>query len=117
MADGNVYLRYSDEEKDRGRLNSSIKEIEKNFPDIFQDIKDNNSKLKYLLKECFLENYNNICYFTNASHTYTDKKIVRESRKLYLRPRKNRFLEDNISDDLTLSFRGYIREGFFVIKL
>ena len=33
----NIYLRYSDEEKDRGRLNSSIKELEKNFPDIFQD--------------------------------------------------------------------------------
>ena len=116
MADGNIYLRYSDDEKDKGRLNSSIKEIEKNFPDIFQGIGDNKRKLEYLLKECFLENYNNICYFTNASHTYTDKKIVRESRKLYLRPRKNRFLEDNISDDLTLSFRGYIREGFFVIN-
>ena len=29
MADGNIYLRYSDDEKDKGRLNSSIKEIEK----------------------------------------------------------------------------------------
>ena len=117
MADGNIYLRYSDDEKDKGRLNSSIKEIEKNFPDIFQGIGDNKRKLEYLLRECFLEGYNNICYFTNASHTYTDKKgAERESRKLYLRPRKNRFLEDNISDDLTLSFRGYIREGFFVIN-
>ncbi|PTY39399.1 AAA domain-containing protein [Brachyspira hampsonii] len=117
MADGNIYLRYSDDEKDKGRLNSSIKEIEKNFHDIFQDIEDNNSKLKYLLRECFLEGYNNICYFTNSSYTYTDKKgAEKESRKLYLRPKKNRFLEDNISDDLTLSFRGYIREGFFVIN-
>ncbi|MDA1467281.1 hypothetical protein OGZ02_00115 [Brachyspira hyodysenteriae] len=40
--------------------------------------------------------------------------IKEESRKLYLRPRKNRFLEDNISDDLTLSFRGYIKEGFLL---
>lgn len=115
MADGNIYLRYSD--KDIVRLNSSIKEIEKNFPEIFQGIKDNKSKLEYLLRECFLEGYNNICYFTNASYTYTDKKgDKKESRKLYLRPRKNRFLEDNISDDLTLSFRGYIKEGFFVIN-
>ncbi|PPS22772.1 AAA domain-containing protein [Brachyspira murdochii] len=115
MADGNIYLRYRD--KDVVRLNSSIKEIEKNFPDIFQGIGDNKRKLEYLLRECFLEGYNNTCYFTNASHTYTDKKgDKRESRKLYLRPRKNRFLEDNISDDLTLSFRGYIKEGFFVIN-
>ncbi|MEI0509558.1 AAA domain-containing protein [Brachyspira intermedia] len=113
----NIYLRYSDEEKDRGRLNSSIKELEKNFPDIFQDIEDNNEKLSLLLRECFIENYNNTCYFTNASHTYIDKKgAERESRKLYLRPQKTRFLEDNISDDLTLSFRGYIKEGFFVIN-
>ena len=69
------------------------------------------------MRECFIENYNNTCYFTNASHTYIDKKgAERESRKLYLRPQKTRFLEDNISDDLTLSFRGYIREGFFVIN-
>lgn len=113
----NIYLRYSDEEKDRGRLNSSIKELEKNFPDIFQDIEDNNEKLSLLLRECFIENYNNTCYFTNASHTYIDKKgAERESRKLYLRPQKTRFLEDNISDDLTLSFRGYISMGFFVIN-
>ncbi|MEI0445721.1 AAA domain-containing protein [Brachyspira intermedia] len=113
----NIYLRYSDEEKDRGRLNSSIKELEKNFPDIFQDIEDNNEKLSLLLRECFIENYNNTCYFTNASHTYIDKKgAERESRKLYLRPQKTRFLEDNISDDLTLSFRGYISIGFFVIN-
>ncbi|WP_300369568.1 AAA domain-containing protein [Brachyspira sp.] len=113
----NIYLKYSDEEKDRVRLNSSIKELKKNFPDIFQDIEDNNYKLHLLLEECFIENYNNTCYFTNASHTYIDKKgAERESRKLYLRPKKTRFLEDNISDDLTLSFRGYIREGFFVIN-
>ena len=117
MADENVYLKYSNEEKDKSRLNSNIKELEKNFPDIFDGIESNNEKLNYLLKECFLEGYNNTCYFTNASHSYTDKKgEERESRKLYLRPKKGRFLEDNISDDLTLSFRGYIREGFFVIN-
>ena len=116
MSNGNnIYLKYSD--NDIKRLNFSIKELEKNFPDIFQDIEDNNEKLSLLLRECFLENYNNTCYFTNASHTYIDKKgEEKKSRKLYLRPRKGRFLEDNISDDLTLSFRGYIREGFFIIN-
>ena len=120
MSNGNnIYLKYSDNYNynDIKRLNFSIKELEKNFPDIFQDIEDNNEKLSLLLRECFLENYNNTCYFTNASHTYIDKKGAKiESRKLYLRPRKGRFLEDNISDDLTLSFRGYIREGFFIIN-
>uniref|UniRef100_UPI003F4C7CB2 AAA domain-containing protein n=1 Tax=Brachyspira catarrhinii TaxID=2528966 RepID=UPI003F4C7CB2 len=113
----NIYLRYNDKNDRDNRLDSSIKELEKNFPDIFQDIEDNNEKLSLLLRECFLENYNNTCYFTNASHTYINKKgAERESRKLYLRPQKTRFLEDNISDDLTLSFRGYIKEGFFVIN-
>ncbi|MEI0797133.1 AAA domain-containing protein [Brachyspira intermedia] len=117
MAGENIYLKYSDNDNDVKRLNFNIKELENNFPDIFNGIQDNNEKLRLLLKECFWENYNNTLYFTNASHIYRDKKgEERESRKLYLRPRKGRFLEDNISDDLTLSFRGYISIGYFVIN-
>ncbi|WP_157151823.1 AAA domain-containing protein [Brachyspira sp. SAP_772] len=110
-----LYLKYSN--NDIEKLNNSIKELEKNFPNIFYGIKNNDEKLNYLLKECFWEGYNNTYYFTNASHTYTNKKgEKKELRKLYLRPQKGRFLEDNISDDLTLSFRGYVSVGFFVIN-
>ena len=110
-----LYLQYSN--NDTEKLNNSIKELEKNFPHIFSGIEDNNKKLNYLLEKCFLEGYNNTCYFTNASHTYINKKgEAKESRKLYLRPKKTIFLEENISDDLTLSFRGYVSIGFFVIN-
>ena len=110
----NIYLRYGDTDKDNDKLDHSIKNIEKEFPNFFNGIISNNEKLNFLLSQCFYEGYPITCYFTNASHTIKDG--TKERRELYLRPQKGRFLIDKIGDNLTLSFRGYINAGFFVIN-
>lgn len=114
----NIYIQLDTDEK-KSKLKESIRNIKKEIPNLFDKQNTDEDNLNYLIKEIFREGYRNTFYFTNASYTINDKKENREKeiRRLHLRPKKEGlFLQENIPDNLTLSFRGFIKIGFFVIN-
>lgn len=94
------------------RIKESIKNIKKQIPKLFDEETSDKENLNYLIGKVFIEGYPNTLYFTNATFFNGKKDTIR----LYFRPKKGRFLQDRMPDDLTLSFRGYVKEGFFVIN-
>lgn len=117
----NIYLQLDIDSGDKksNKLKESIKNIKKQIPKLFDEETSDEENLKYLIKEVFREDYNNTFYFTNASYTIIDEKKnnkERNIRRLYLRPQKGMFLQERMPNNLTLSFRGYISTGFFVIN-
>lgn len=106
-----IYLKIDFENR---KLKESVRDIKKRIPKLFNEEISDEENLNYLIKQVFREDYTNTLYFTNASF-YNPKKN-KDTIRLYLRPQKGTFLQDRIPDDLTLSFRGYIKEGFFYIN-
>lgn len=94
------------------KIKESIKNIKNQIPKLFDEETSDEENLNYLIKKVFREGYPNTLYFTNATFFNGEKDTIR----LYFRPQKGRFLQDRMPDDLTLSFRGYVKEGFFVIN-
>lgn len=115
--DNKIYIRIDDDFNDRrNRLEQNIKDIEAFFNiEISGD--DTEEKINHLIDKCFHDGYQNTIYFTNAIREYTNKKGENKiDRKIWLRPDcDNMFINDNLNGK-SLSFRGYIREGFFVIN-
>ena len=105
---------YSKIDFENRKLKESVRDIKKRIPKLFNEEISDEENLNYLIKQVFREDYTNTLYFTNASF-YNPKKN-KDTIRLYLRPQKGTFLQDRIPDDLTLSFRGYIKEGFFYIN-
>ena len=106
---------------DNRKLKESVRNIKREIPELL-DLDEETSdeeNLNYLIGEVFREGYNNTLYFTNASYTIIDEKKNNKEiniRRLYLRPYKGIFLQERMPDNLTLSFRGFISIGFFVIN-
>lgn len=97
------------------KLKESVRNIKKELPQLLDEETTDEENLNYLIKEVFREDWQNIFYFTNASYI-DEKKNNKEIRRLYLRPQKGQFLQERMPDNLTLSFRGFISIGFFVIN-
>lgn len=113
----NIYLQFDTKDK-KNTLKDSVRNIKNEIPGFLNENNTDEENLNYLIREVFREDYINYLYFTNASYTIIDEKQNKEIlvRRLYLRVKeKGRFLQDNMPNNLTLSFRGFIREGFFVI--
>lgn len=106
-----IYLKIDFENK---KLKESIKILKKQIPKLFDEETTDEENLNYLIKEVFIEDYPNTFYFTNAS--FFNEKRNKDTIRLYLRPQKRKFLLERMPDNLTLSFRGYIKEGLFVIN-
>ena len=115
----NIYVQLDSGDKKSNKLKESIKNIKKQIPKLFDEETSDEENLNYLIGKVFREDYNNTFYFTNASYTIIDEKKnnkERNIRRLYLRPQKGMFLQERMPNNLTLSFRGYISTGFFVIN-
>lgn len=111
-----IYLKLNIEGKNN-RLKESVRNIKNEIPEFLNEKNTDEENLDYLIKRSFREGYINKFYFTNASYTIFDEKQNKEilKRRLYLRPQKRIFLQDIMPDNLTLSFRGFIQTGFFII--
>lgn len=94
------------------KLKESFKILKKQIPKLFDEEKLDKENLNYLIRKVFIEDYPNTLYFTNATFFNGTKDTIR----LYFRPQKRLFLQDRMPDDLTLSFRGYVKEGCFIIN-
>lgn len=106
-----IYLKIDFENK---KLKESIEILKKQIPKLFDEKLNEEENLNYLIKKVFIEDYQNTFYFTNAS--FFNERRNKDTIRLYLRPQKGTFLQERMPDNLTLSFRGYIKEGLFVIN-
>ena len=115
----NIYVKLDTEENKSNKLKESVRNIKREIPELLDEEATDEKNLNYLIEKVFREGYNNTFYFTNASYTIIDEKKNNKEiniRRLYLRPQKGMFLEERMPDNLTLSFRGFISIGFFVIN-
>ena len=71
---------------------------------------------KNLLDKCFYDGFNNTLYFANATRVGLNKDNgPKELRQAWIRPAYDNFFIEQLGGK-SLSFRGYIKNGFFVVN-
>ena len=106
-------------------LNSRGNDLEHDIKNISRMLSNNNIDLesvgveeyaKNLLDKCFYDGFNNTLYFANATRVVLNKdNQPKELRQAWIRPAyDNLFIEE--LNGKSLSFRGYVKNGFFVVN-
>jgi AAA ATPase len=106
-------------------LNSRGNDLEHDIKNISRMLSNNNIDLenvcveeyaKNLLDKCFYDGFNNTLYFANATRIGLNKdNEPKELRRAWIRPAYDNFFIEQLGGK-SLSFRGYIQNGFFVIN-
>ena len=115
----NLYIKIDND------LNSRGNDLEHDIKNISIMLASNNICLenvgieeyaKNLLDKCFYDSFNNTLYFTNATRVVLNKdNQPKELRQAWIRPAYDNLFIEKLNGK-SLSFRGYVKNGFFVVN-
>ncbi|MBF0985385.1 MAG: hypothetical protein HXK63_09640, partial [Campylobacter sp.] len=115
----NLYIKIDND------LNSRGNDLEHDIKNISRMLSNNNIYLenvgveeyaKNLLDKCFYDGFNNTLYFANATRVVLNKdNQSKELRQAWIRPAYDNLFIEGLNGK-SLSFRGYVKNGFFVVN-